>query len=140
MALSTFIASAYAIPLRILVIAFTLMTATTSAQADSASARLASYYDRHMALEGSVAYGWVGRGQPVRMMAGVVQLGVSDKAFFALLADGTLQTWTDQPARATTLMRGIKRFAAGASGWFAIDAADALWHSVGGAAHCRGRD
>ncbi len=116
------------------VLAFALMTAATSSQADSASPRLASYYDRHMALEGNVAYGWTGRGQPARMMAGVVQVGVSDKAFFALLADGTLQTWTDQPARATTLMRGVKRFAAGASGWFAIDTAGALWHSVGGAA------
>lgn len=121
-------------PLRIIVLAFTLMTTAATSQADSSSPRLASYYDRHMALAGQGAYGWVGRGQPVRMMAGVVQLGVSDKAFFALLADGTLQTWTDQPTRATTLMRGVKRFAAGASGWFAIDTADALWHSVGGAA------
>lgn len=121
-------------PLRIMLLAFTLMTAATSSQADSSSPRLASYYDRHMALQGDVAYGWIGRGQPARMMAGVVQLGVSDKAFFALLADGTLQTWTDQPARATTLMRGVKRFAAGASGWFAIDAAGALWHSTGAAA------
>jgi hypothetical protein len=125
---------ACAMPLRIILLALTLMTTTTSSQADSSSPSLASFYDRHMALQGDVAYGWVGRGQPARMMAGVVQLGVSDKAFFALLADGSLQTWTDQPTRATTLMRGVKRFAAGASGWFAIDTAGALWHSVGGAA------
>ena len=131
---SSFLASAYAIPLRIILLALTFLTAATSSQADSSSPSLASYYDRHMALQGDVAYGWVGRGQPARMMAGVVQLGVSDKAFFALLADGTLQTWTDQPARATTLMRGVRRFAAGASGWFAIDTAGTLWHSVGGAA------
>ena len=125
---------ACATPLRIILLALTFMTAATSSRADSSSPSLASYYDRHMALQGDVAYGWVGRGQPARMMAGVVQLGVSDKAFFALLADGTLQTWTDQPARATTLMRGVKRFAAGASGWFAIDTAGALWHSANGAA------
>ena len=134
MTFSSLIFIAYAMPLRIILLALTLMTAATSSQADSSSPSLAAYYDRHMALQGDVAYGWIGRGQPARMMAGVVQLGVSDKAFFALLADGTLQTWTDQPARATTLMRGVKRFAAGASGWFAIDTAGALWHSAGGAA------
>lgn len=62
-------------PLRIMLLAFTLMTAATASQADSASPRLASYYDRHMALQGDVAYGWIGRGQPARMMADVVQLG-----------------------------------------------------------------
>ena len=134
MKLSTLFASACALHLRIMLLVFTLMTSATSSQADSSSPSLASYYDRHMALQGDVAYGWNGRGQPARMMEGVVQVGVSDKAFFALLADGTLQTWTDQPTRATTLMRGVKRFAAGASGWFAIDTAGALWHSVGGAA------
>jgi alpha-tubulin suppressor-like RCC1 family protein len=131
---SSFKVGVFATQIRIMLLAFTLVTSTTPAQADSSSPRLASYYERHMALQGDVAYGWVGRGQPVRMMAGVMQLGVSDTAFFALLADGTLQTWTNQPARATTLMRGVKRFAAGASGWFAIDTAGVLWHSVGGAA------
>jgi hypothetical protein len=87
MKLSTLFASAFALPLRIMLLVFTLMTSATSSQADSSSPSLASYYDRHMALQGDVAYGWIGRGQPARMMAGVVQVGVSDKAYFALLAD-----------------------------------------------------
>lgn len=112
-----------------LLLVLTIMTYATSPLADDTG--LASYYDRHMALQRSVAYGWIGNGQPLRMMEGVVQLGVSDKAFFALLVDGSLKTWTDQPELAITLMRQVKRFAAGASGWFAIDAAGVLWHSAG---------
>ncbi len=109
-----------------------LATAATTTQADSSSRSLASYYERHMALQGDVAYGWIGRGEPRRLLAGVVQVGVSQNAFFALLSDGTLQTWADSPERTTTLMRGVKHFAAGASGWFAIDAAGVLWHGSAG--------
>ena len=106
-----------------------ILTMTTpAAQADSSSRELASYYERHMALAGDVAHGWVGRGEPRRMKAGVVQVGVSRDAYFALLADGTLVTWTDTPEMATPLIRDVTRFAAGASGWFAIDRAAALWH------------
>jgi hypothetical protein len=120
--------------LRALVATLALLMTTTSPQADSSSRTLASYYERHMALEGELAYGWIGRGEPQRLLAGVVQVGVSRDAFFALLADGTLLTWADAPERATTLMRGVKQFAAGASGWFAIDAASVLWHGGGGSA------
>ncbi len=116
--------------MRALLLVFTLMTYATSLLADGTG--LASYYDRHMALQGNVAYGWVGNGQPRRLMDGVVQVGVSEKAFFALLVDGSLKTWTDQPESAITLMHQVKRFAAGASGWFAIDTAGVLWHSAGG--------
>lgn len=114
----------------ILFFAFAMLISATTAQADSSSRDLASYYERHMALEGDVAYGWVGRGEPRRQLAGVVQVGVSQDAFFALLSDDTLQSWSDNPERATTLMRGVKRFAAGASGWFAIDAAGVLWQAA----------
>jgi hypothetical protein len=110
-----------------------LMPAPT-AHADSSSPQLASYYERHMALQGDVAFGWVGRGEPRRLRAGIVQVGVDKDAFLALLADGTLIRWTDKPEAATTLMRGVARFAAGASGWFAIDRAAVLWHASAGAA------
>jgi hypothetical protein len=111
--------------------ALALLMPTPAALADSSNHTLASYYERHMALDGDLAYGWVGRGAPQRLRAGVVQVGVSRDAWFALLADGSLLTWADAPDRATTLMRGIKQFAAGASGWFAIDRAGALWHGTG---------
>ena len=111
-----------------------LFMSTATALADSSSRSLASYYERHMALEGDVAFGWVNRGEPQRLLASVVQVGVSRDAFFALLADGTLITWAEATASATTLMRGVKQFAAGASGWFAIDAASVLWHGAGGSA------
>lgn len=121
-------------PLRTLFCTLALLICATATQADSSSRTLASYYERHMALEGNVAYGWIGRGEPRRLLAGVVQVGVSRDAFFALLTDGTLRTWADSPERATTLMRGVKHFVAGASGWFAIDADDVLWRGAGGAA------
>ena len=103
-------------------------------QADSSSRDLASYYERHMALVGDVAYGWSGRGEPRRLRSGVLQVGVAKDAYFALLADGALITWDQNAEAATPLMRGVSRFAAGASGWFAIDAAGTLWHAAGLAA------
>ena len=120
--------------LRALVATLALLVSTTAPHADSSNRTLASYYERHMALEGDVAHGWIGRGEPRRLLAGVVQVGVSRDAFFALLTEGTLLTWADAPERAATLMRGVQQFAAGASGWFAIDAAGVLWHGGGGRA------
>ena len=117
-------------PLGILFAVFAMLITATVAQADSSSPNMASYYERHMVLEGDMAYGWIGRGEPRRQLAGVVQVGVSQDAFFALLRDGTLRTWSDNPERATIVMQGVKRFAAGASGWFAIDAAGVLWHAA----------
>ena len=116
-----------------------LLVNPPSAHADASNAELASYYERHAALIDGVAYGWVGRGEPRRLregarQVGVRQIGVSRDAFFALLADATLVTWGEQPGPVTTLQRGVASFAAGATGWFAIDAGGALWHSNGGAA------
>ena len=94
---------------------------------------LASYYDRHMALVDGVAYGWVGRDQPrpLPLAPGQrwVQSGVSRDAYFALQDDGQLWSWSAASQPAVLLMRGVARFAAGASGWFAIDRAGVLWHA-----------
>ena len=120
--------------LRAFVAALALLMLPTAPQADSSGRILASYYERHMAVDGDVAFGWTGRGEPQRLRAGVVQVGVSRDAWFALLADGALLTWADSPERASTLMRGVKQFAAGASGWFAVDAAGVLWHAPGNSA------
>lgn len=120
--------------LRAFCISFGILLLSGSSLADSSSRNLASYYDRHMALEGDVAYGWIGRGTPRRQLAGVVQVGVSEAAFYALLSDGTLRTWVDSPERAIILMRGVKQFAAGAAGWFAIDVRGVLWRGAAGVA------
>ncbi len=96
--------------------------------ADASGAALASFYERHMALLGGVAYGWTGQGQPVRQRDGVRQVGVSRDAYFALLDDGRLLRWAGDPQRDHTLMQGVADFAAGESGWFAIDAFCQLWH------------
>lgn len=101
---------------------------TTAAVADGSAPELASYYERHMALWRGVAYGWSGRGQPQRQRGGVRQVGVGRDAFFALLDDGRLLRWGDDPQRAELLMAGVAAFAAGESGWFAIDASQQLWH------------
>lgn len=100
------------------------------AVADGCAAQLASYYERHMALSAGVAYGWRGQSQPLRQRSGVRQVGVSRDAFFALLDDGRLVRWGDDPQRMDTLMPGVAAFAAGESGWFAIDAARDLWHGA----------
>jgi len=120
-----------------LVCGASLALLTSMAQADSSDPALASYYERHMALRDGVAYGWTGRYTPRALRRGVVQVGVGRDAYFALLADGTLQTWTDDPQTARTLMQGVARFAAGASGWFAIDRSGVLWYGQGGAAPVR---
>jgi len=52
-----------------------------------------------MALEGGVAYGWVGGGPPQRARSGVVQVGVSQHAYFGLLESGAPVTLTDAPER-----------------------------------------
>ncbi len=102
------------------------------AVADGSGRELASYYDRHMALVDGAAYGWVGRGAPQRMRTGILAVGVSRDAYFALHEDGSLITWAGPNDPATTLMRGVSSFAVGQSGWFAIDRDDVLWHGGAG--------
>jgi alpha-tubulin suppressor-like RCC1 family protein len=99
----------------------------TDALADSSGPALASFYDRHMALSGGIAYAWKGSGQPLRQRDGVRQVGVSRDACFGLLDDGRLLRWRDDAQRADTLMQGVTAFAAGESGWLAIDARRQLW-------------
>jgi hypothetical protein len=108
-----------------------LFTSSAPAFADSSGPQLASYYERHMALLDGVAYGWTGRGQPVRMRAGTRQVGVSQEAYFALQNDGRLFSWGEAPDSASLLMPGVGAFASGQSGWFAIDPAQVLWQGGG---------
>lgn len=101
------------------------------ALADGSGPELASYYERHMALSGGVAYGWSGRGEPrVLRRDGVRQVGVGKDAWYALLDDGSLQRWDRPDDPPVTLMRGLRSFAAGQSGWFGVDAAGVLWHGA----------
>jgi alpha-tubulin suppressor-like RCC1 family protein len=104
------------------------------AQADSSHRGLASYYQRHMALRDGVAFGWVGQGAPARLRDGVRQVGVGRDRYFALLDDGRLLRWSEDPAHADTLMQGVAWFAAGQSGWFAADAVQTLWFGGSAAA------
>ena len=87
-----------------------------------------------MAIVDGVAYGWQGRGEPLRQLDGTQQVGVSQDAYFALRSDGVLLSWTSTPATATELMQGVAAFAAGASGWRGIDRQGALWHAATGGA------
>ncbi len=117
-----------------------LTSAAPPLRADASSDGLASYYERHMALRGGVAHGWIGREAPRALRSGVTQVGVSKSAFFALLTDGHLIRWTDDPGATRTLMPGVARFAAGESGWFAIDRAGVLWYGQGSATPARVAD
>jgi hypothetical protein len=113
------------------ILPLTFLMPATPAIADSSSRDLASYYERHMALVDGVAWCWEGRGAPRAMRRGVVQVGVGKAVYLALMADGALIAWRDTPEDAVTLMAGVARFAAGDSGWFAIDRAATLWHGQG---------
>lgn len=98
------------------------------AHAFAATASLVSYYDRHMAIVDGVAVGWTGQGAPRPMLPGCRQVAVSKEAWFALRDTGELVTWNDVASTPRLLMAGVHAFAAGATGWFAIDRHDALWH------------
>lgn len=102
--------------------------------ADASRPALASYYDLHMALLDRVAYAWQGRGMPRRQRANVVAVGVSRLACFALLGEGSLHTWGAAADPATLVRPDVAGFAAGESGWFALDREHMLWHASGTAA------
>lgn len=116
-----------------LAVAAALLMSTILARADASGAMLASYYDRHAALVGGVAWGWVGAGAPVRLTDGVRQVGVGRDAWFVLRDDGRLLLVERPGATPTLLMQGVRRFAAGETGWFAIDAGGVLWRGHAGA-------
>lgn len=107
------------------------------ALADASGFGLASYYDRHMALVDGVAYGWTGRGEPRLLRAGVRQVGVGQDDWYTLLDDGTLQRLKAPGEPPATLMRGLRTFAAGQSGWLGIDMAGELWSGSGSTAPLR---
>ncbi|WP_300449795.1 hypothetical protein [Accumulibacter sp.] len=102
-----------------------------AAVADSSGEQLAAYYDRHMAIVAGTAYGWSGSERPQPMMSGVVQVGVGKDTYYALRKDGSLVSWTTSPANAAVLMRDVVSFAAGATGWLAINRARTLWQGSG---------
>ena len=108
-----------------------MTTTLPDARADASGPMLASYYARHMALRDGIAYGWAGQGTPVRLRGGVRQVGVGRDEAYALLDDGKLLRWRDDPAQAELVMAGVVWFAAGHSGWFAADAAAVLWYGSG---------
>ena len=108
-----------------------MITTLPDARADASSPMLASYYARHMALRDGVAYGWSGQGRPARLRSGVRQVGVGRDDDYALLDDGRLVRWRDDPEQSEVLMAGVAWFAAGHSGWFAADHSGVLWHGSG---------
>ncbi len=138
------------------------LMSTTASWADASGSRLASYYTRHQAVVGGTALAWRDEDPPRRQLADVRQVGVSRDACFALRADGALVAWSDAAAgslqgpstasftapftapsggssagaapRLTVLMQGVAGFAAGQSGWFAIDTAGVLWYRAATAA------
>jgi len=110
---------------------FALLVATTTPWADSSGEQLAAYYDRYMAIVGGTAYGWTGKERPVPMVSDAVQVGVGKDTYYALRKDGSLLAWSDSAANAIVLMRDVHRFAAGQSGWLAINRTRGLWQGSG---------
>jgi hypothetical protein len=102
-----------------------LMNARPAA-ADGSNGELAAYYDRNLALINGAVYDWTGDSAPRRAREGVVQVGVGRDAY-ALLSNGDLVTWSGAPDRAVKLHQNVASFAAGRSGWFAIDRSGTLW-------------
>jgi hypothetical protein len=110
-----------------------LTTMSPPAAADASDASIASYYALHLARVDGALLAWRGEQPARRLPFDALRLGASQDAYFALRDGGDLVTWTDAPQRARTLMRGVRDFAAGQSGWFAIDASHALWYAAAGA-------
>ena len=101
------------------------------AAADGSNGELAAYYDRNLALINGVVYDWTGDSAPRRAREGVVQVGVGRDAY-ALLDNGDLVTWSAAPERAARLRQHVASFAAGRSGWCALDHNRTLWNGTGG--------
>jgi alpha-tubulin suppressor-like RCC1 family protein len=101
------------------------------ARADSSGGQLAAYYDRQMVIRDGIAYGWSGSERPQPMISDVIQVGVGKDSYYALRKDGTLLTWSASPANAALLMREVVGFAAGSSGWLAINRTHSLWQGSG---------
>jgi alpha-tubulin suppressor-like RCC1 family protein len=99
--------------------------------ADSSTPRLASYYDRHLAICGGDALEWRGDARPAVVMRDVVQVGVGKSAGYALAKDGRLHTWRDGSRKVETILEGVRYFAAGESGVLAIKLDGSLWSAPG---------
>ncbi|HQR12464.1 MAG TPA: hypothetical protein PLW68_14155 [Casimicrobiaceae bacterium] len=99
--------------------------------ADSSTPRLASYYDRHLAICGGDALEWGGNSKPAIVMRDVVQVGVGRSAGYALGRDGRLHTWGDGLRKVETILDGVRYFAAGESGVLVIKVDGSLWSAPG---------
>jgi hypothetical protein len=114
------------------------MTAAPATQADASGRALASYYARHQVIVAGRAFVWQDRDAALRAwpaFGDLVQAGAAQRAWYALRAGGDLIRSGDAgEATPRVLMRGVASFAAGESGWFAIDAAGTLWHAAAQAA------
>ncbi|MFS0553243.1 hypothetical protein [Brevibacillus sp. 179-C9.3 HS] len=91
------------------------------------SGELASYYDRHLAIQDGKVYGWTGSDKPKYMLDNAVQVGVSDKVSYALLSSGTLVSWMEDVQDAKEITRDAAFFSAGKSGLFVIRKDGSLW-------------
>ncbi|MBL8341084.1 MAG: hypothetical protein JNL30_06400 [Rubrivivax sp.] len=110
------------------------MTGFHQAGADASGRALGSYYARHIALASGRAFVWDGSEAPRpawSALGDVVQAAASQHAWYLLRVQGDLLRSADAGEAAPRLrMRGVASFAAGQSGWFAIDAAAALWYAA----------
>ncbi|NOU94670.1 hypothetical protein GC093_15785 [Paenibacillus sp. LMG 31456] len=88
---------------------------------------VASYYNRHLAIKDGAVYGWTDNDQPQIMMDDAIQIGVGDTTSYALLRDGQLIAWTEDPKAVVYLAKDIASFSAGRTGVFAIKNDGALW-------------
>ncbi|CAN7591812.1 RCC1 domain-containing protein [Paenibacillus sp. LjRoot56] len=85
-----------------------------------AMGEVASYYNRHLAIKEGIVYGWTDDGIPKAMMDSAVQVGVGDTTSFALLKDGQLLAWFEDPKAIIPIAENIVSFSAGRTGVFAI--------------------
>ncbi|MDF2962171.1 MAG: Alpha-tubulin suppressor and related protein-like protein [Paenibacillus sp.] len=88
---------------------------------------VASYYNRHLAIKDGTVYGWTGDDKPQALLENAVQVGVGDTTGFALLKDGQLIAWTEDPKAAVPLMKDVVSFSSGRTGIFAIKTDSSLW-------------
>ncbi len=97
------------------------------ARADGSDARLAAYYDLHLALCGDQVYEWSGTEPPRKGLAGARQVGVGQHNRYALTHDGVLRVWRDDSAQASVVLDRVQSFHAGRSGVLVIRDDATLW-------------
>jgi len=95
--------------------------------ADSSSPLLAAFYERKLAVCGGAVFQWSGNDRPAKLFSGATAVGVGRDTSYALLKNGHLVSWTDDPDGKLLVGKDVRRFSAGRSGVLIVRTDNSLW-------------